>query len=299
MSKTVMLIHGAWLTPASWNLFRHRYEARGYTVVIPPWPLADRPIEELRRSPHPEFRRLTIHKIVDHYAQLLRALPSSTIVIGHSYGGLFAQLLLDRGLGAAGVALDPAPIRGVAPTRRALLSALPVFLAWRGWNRVLTMRFADFATNFAQTLPEPEKRPAYDQYIVPTPGRLYYQGAFGIGTGIQPKNPERAPLLLIAGGRDRIVEPSMVHATYTRQRHAPSTTGFKLFPGRSHFLMVEPGWEEVADYAIEWAAAHARFDVSSHPPKMRARDERLVGPVGEAALVRTVPHEQESPSHVR
>lgn len=299
MSTTVMLIHGAWLTPASWDLFARRYEARGYKVVAPPWPLMDRPIAEQRSSPLPEFRRLTIAKIVEHYAQLLRALPPSTIVVGHSYGGLFAQLLLERGLGAAGIALDPAPIRGVIPTLRAFKSALPVFTAWRGWNRALTMRYEDFAANFAQTLPEPEKRSAYAQYVVPAPGRLYYQAAVGIGTGIQRKNAKRAPLLLIAGERDRIIEPAMVQATYRKQRQAPSTTAFKSFPGRSHFLMGEPGWEEVADFAIEWAAAHARLDLSSRLAETHARDERPTGSVSEGAPVHTVRDNRETPTHVR
>jgi pimeloyl-ACP methyl ester carboxylesterase len=299
MFKTVMLIHGAWLTPASWNLFARRYEARGYTVVAPPWPLTDRPIEELRRSPHAEFGHLTIARIVEHYAQLLRTLPSPTIVIGHSYGGLFTQLLLERGLGAAGVALDPAPIRGVTPTPQAFLSALPAFMAWRGWNRALTMRFEDFATNFAQTLSEPEKRVAYDQYVVPAPGRLYYQAAFGIGTSIQPNNAKRASLLLVAGEQDRIIAPSMVQATYHKQRQAPSTTAFKSFPGRSHFLIAEPGWEEVADYAIEWATAHARLDLGGRLSETHARDERLTGQVSEGVPVHSVPGDRGAPTHIR
>jgi len=150
MSKTVMFIHGAWLTPASFDLFRARYEAMRYTCVAPAWPLEDRPFEELRRSPHPNLHKLTISKIVDHYDRLIRALPEAPIIMGHSFGGLFTQLLLDRGLGAAGIALDPAAIRGIIPRPRTLLSALPVFTGWKGWGRVLTMSFDQFATNFAQ-----------------------------------------------------------------------------------------------------------------------------------------------------
>lgn len=258
MSKTVMLIHGAWLTPAVWDLFRRRYEEQGYTVVAPPWPQQDRPIAELRRSPHPDLGKLTIGTIIDHYESLIRGLPEWPIIIGHSYGGLFTQLLLDRGLGVAGVALEPVPIRGVIARPRTLLSGLPVYLAWSGWSRVLTMSFAQFAAKFAQTLPKDEKRAAYDRYVVPTPGRIYYQSALGIGTGIRARNPGRAPLLLIAGEKDRTIVPSMVWATYKKQRHALSTTAFKSFPGRSHFLIAEPGWEEVADVALRWASDHQR-----------------------------------------
>jgi pimeloyl-ACP methyl ester carboxylesterase len=230
-------------------------------VVVPAWPLEDVSIEQLRRAPHPDLARLTIGGIVDHYESLIRALPQSPIIMGHSYGGLVTQLLLDRGLGVAGVALDPAPIRGVTPRPRTLLSALPVFLAWNGWNRVLTMTYEQFAANFAQTLPPAEMRASFDRYIVGTPGRLYWQGALGIGTAIQPKNPNRAPLLLITGKEDRTIVPSMTQATYLVQRQAASITGFKTFPGRSHFLLAEPGWEEVADFAIEWAGKYERGKV--------------------------------------
>lgn len=257
MSKTVMLIHGAWLTPAAWDQFRRRYQVRGHTVVVPPWPLEDLPLDRLRQWPPAGLGALTIGRIVDHYETLIRALAEPPIVIGHSYGGLIVQLLLDRGLGAAGVALDPAPIRGVRPSARTLLSAVPVLLAWRGWSRVLTMRFARFARDVAQTLPETEKRPAYDLYVAPTPGRIYYQAALGIGTRVRPDNPKRPPLLLIAGEADRTISPSVVEAAYRVQRRAASATEFRTFPGRSHFLLAEPGWEEVADFAIDWACAHA------------------------------------------
>lgn len=267
MATTVMLIHGAWLTPLGWERFRSRYEGMGHTVLAPPWPLEDQPIEELRRAPDPALGRLTIRRVVDHYAALIQALPAPPIIMGHSYGGLFTQLLLDRGLGAAGVALDPVPIRGVIPTPRTLLSAAPALLAWGSWNRVMQMSFRQFATNFAQTLPEADKRPYYERYIVGTPGRLYWQAALSIGTGIHRRNPRRPPLLLIAGEADRTITPSLVRATYEAQRHAPSTTAFASFRGRSHFLFAEPGWEEVADRAIAWASEHALGGTPAAPSR--------------------------------
>ena len=267
MSKTVVFIHGAWLTPICWNQWRKRYEARGYTTVAPPWPLEDVPIEELRRSPHPDLGKTTITKIVDHYDRLIRALPEPPIIMGHSFGGIFTQLLLDRGLGAAGVGVDPGPVRGVIPRPRTLLSALPVFLSWRGWSRVLTMSFKEFSTNFAQTLPAAEMRQHYDRFIAPTPGRIYFEGAVGIGAGIKANNPNRAPLLLIVGEKDRIISPSTVEANYRKQRHAPSVTDFHTFAGRSHYLFAEKGWEEVADHALDWASRHARVRATEASPR--------------------------------
>lgn len=260
MTSTVMLIHGAWLTPGSWRGFKQRYEARGLRVVAPPWPFDDRPVEELRRAPHPELRRLTVSRIVEHYVAKVRELPEPPIIVGHSFGGFFTQALLDCGLGAAGVAIDPLPPRGVLVHPRALWSALPVLLAFNGWNRSLTMIFANFSRDFANGLPDAAKRDAYDLEIVPTPGRIYFQAALGIGIGVNWANPDRAPLLLIAGENDKTVTASMVRAAYRKHRRSPAVTELKSFGGRSHFLCGEPGWEEVADYAIDWALQHRRTD---------------------------------------
>jgi len=258
MSRTVMLIHGAWLTPASWAPFRTRFERRGYTTLAPAWPHEPRSVEELRRAPGRAFGRLSITAIVEHYARLIEALPEAPILVGHSFGGTFTELLLDRGLGVAGVAIAPMPIQGVFPRIRTVLSGLPVLFTWRTWNRVVQMPFKRFATDFAQTLPAEEKRPAYDRYIVGVPGRLYWQAALGRGTGVALGSTVRQPLLIAVGEMDRMIAPGVAWGTYRFQRHARSLTSFKSFAGRSHFLCVEPGWDEVADFVIEWAEEHQR-----------------------------------------
>ncbi|MGQ0648930.1 MAG: alpha/beta hydrolase [Gemmatimonadaceae bacterium] len=260
MSRTVMLIHGAWLTPASWDQFRGRYEALGFRCVAPAWPLMDRSVEALRRAPHKELSQLSISRIVEHYAQHVRALPEAPILVGHSFGGLMVQLLLDRGLGTAGVAIDPAPPRGVIPGLTTLRTSLPVFTTWNAWNKVLTMSFEDFASGFANGVPVAERRATYDRQIVPAPGRIFWQAALGIQNGVNYRNPNRAPLLVIAGEDDRTVQPSMVRAAYRKHQRSSSPTAFKEFAGRSHFLCGEPGWEEVADYALNWARSTERVE---------------------------------------
>lgn len=252
MTKTIMLIHGAWVTPASWADFRSFLEARGYTCIAPTWPYMDRPAAELRASPHPEFARQTIRDLVDHHDRLIRALPEPPILIGHSFGGLIVQMLLDRGLGAAGVAIDAGPPRGVLPSLRAIASALPVLLAWRGWQRALTMSYQSFATTFANGLPAGRMRQAYEQHIVPAPGRIYFQAAIGIGNGISFANPRRAPLLLIAGEADRTSTPSMVRAMFAKHQRAPSRTDMLSFAERSHWLIAEPGFDKVAGGVVDW-----------------------------------------------
>ena len=151
MSKTIVLIHGAWLNSRSWEHVKARYEARGYTVLAPVWPLDDCDPAALPTRPHPELGTLGQRRIVDHYEAVIRALPEKPVLIGHSLGGVFVQHLLDRGLGLAGVAIDPAPTPGVPIHPHALVSALPVFLDpfSRGKAKHMSRRF--FARRFAQT----------------------------------------------------------------------------------------------------------------------------------------------------
>ncbi len=257
MSKTILLVHGAYVTPDCWEQFRKAYEDQGRTVLVPAWPHFDPPVAKLQRDPDPRIAGLTIRDLVDHFDKLIRALPEPPILIGHSFGGLIVQMLLDRGLGAAGVALDAGPPRGVRPSLRAIRSALPVLLAWRGWSRILTMSFNSFSTTFANTLPPSQMQPAYDRYIVPVPGRIFFQAALGIGNGVTFRNPKRPPLLLVAAGEDRTSTSSMVRAMYKKQSRARSRTDMVEFPALSHWLIAEPGWEAVADTALKWADAHA------------------------------------------
>ena len=160
MTRTIVLIHGAWLTPLAWDGFRARFEAAGYNVIAPPWPYMDRPVADLRKAPHADLASLGIKKIVDHYDAIIRALPEPPIVMGHSFGGLICQLLLNRGLGASGVAFDPAPPRGVVPRLTTIKTSAGVFFTWGFWRKVMRMSLKEFSNGFAQTLPEKDKAPA-------------------------------------------------------------------------------------------------------------------------------------------
>jgi pimeloyl-ACP methyl ester carboxylesterase len=269
-TKTVVFIHGAWLTPTSWDLFKEPYERRGYVCLAPPWPYNDRTVAALRRNPDPRLARAGIAEIVDHYAEIVEKLPEPPILVGHSFGGLFVQLLLDRGLGAAGVGIDSAPIRGVLAGPRALRSALSVLLTWKGWTKTIEMPFKNFQRDFANTLPEMDQREAYARHVVPAPGRIYFQNACGIASRIGFGNAKRAPLLLVAGLSDRTIEPAMMRATLRKYRKSGQATELKEFPNRPHFLIATPGWEEIADYCIEWAEGKAQPRISISPDRQMA-----------------------------
>ncbi|MDZ4372766.1 MAG: alpha/beta hydrolase [Phenylobacterium sp.] len=257
MSPTIILIHGAWLNSRSWEGFKARYESQGHRVIAPDWPFDDRAPAALRDDPDPRLGKLGQMALFDHYDAIIRAQPEPPILIGHSLGGVIVQHLLDRGLGAAGVAIHPAPTPGVPLGPQAILSALPVFLTPFSGRKALTMSRRHFRTRFAQTARPGDADALYDRYIVPTPGKMYWDGVTGASGRIQWDNPARAPLLLIGGDRDLIADASMTRAIFRRQSMAPAATELKIFPGRSHWTGIDPGWEEVADLALSWALAHA------------------------------------------
>ncbi len=259
MAGTIVLIHGAWMTPACWDGFAGRYRNRGYTVIAPAWPYDDRPVAELRHSPAPELAKVGFGELADHYETIIKALPEPPIIIGHSMGGLVAQILLDRGLGSVGVAIDPAPPRGVLAGPRATWSGLPAVLSWASWRKVRPMSFKRFAWSFCHTLGYDEQRAAYDRQVVPTPGRLYWQLLlFSGATKVDFSNGTRAPLLITAASKDRAVDASTIRWNYRKYRHSGAVTELMPFPDRTHWLIAAPGWEEVADAVLAWAEQHGR-----------------------------------------
>jgi pimeloyl-ACP methyl ester carboxylesterase len=257
MTKTIMLIHGAWLNSKSWENWKAHYEAKGFTVVAPDWPGDEGDPSEMRANPRKALSRIGPKAIVEHYARAIEALPEAPILIGHSAGGVWVQYLLDRGLGAAGVAIDPAPAPGVPIGLQAALSALPVLGDPLSGGKVISMTRRFFKTRFGQGLPENLKDEYFDRYVVPTAGKVYWDGILG-AVPLHWNNPRRAPLLLIAGGRDLIADAAMTKANYERQKRAPSVTEFKLYADRSHTTCLEPGWEALADYALDFALRNAR-----------------------------------------
>jgi alpha-beta hydrolase superfamily lysophospholipase len=257
VARAIVFIHGAWLSPVSWTAFMTEFTAKGYECQAPAWPYLDCPVSELRANPAPELAHLGITEIVDHYAKLISAFAQPPILIGHSFGGLIVQLLLDRGLGAAGVAIDPAPARGILAGPVTIKTGWPVLSTWKGWAKVHTMPETAFASGFGNALAAGEQHEAYRDFIVPAPGRIFFQAAFGIANKIHWNNPKRAPLLLTAGGLDRTVEPGMVRKNYKKASAAPSTTTLLELPGKCHFLMVQDGWRDVAAQILAWLDANA------------------------------------------
>lgn len=257
MTQTIVFLHGAWVTPRCWDPFVGYFEARGHRCLAPAWPGKDRPIDAIRADPSP-LAGLGIREIVDHYEAIIRSLDEPPILIGHSFGGLFVQILLDRGLGTAGVGIDSAPPRGVfAFEPSAFRSLASVLFTWRGWRKVVRWSLSNFRYAFVHTLPKDDARAAYEAHVTPETGRIFFQGALA---GLDRRSPatvnfanaSRAPLLLIAGGQDHIIPAAVNRRNYAKHARSSARTDFKQFPGRTHWIIAQEGWQEVAEYIAGW-----------------------------------------------
>ncbi len=260
----VVLIHGLWLTPRSWEGWKDRFENRGHQVLTPSWPHMEGEVEELRRDPSP-MNGLGVTEIVDHYDAIVRGLDEAPIIMGHSFGGLITELLLDRGLGAAGVGISPAQIKGVLRLPPAQIRVTtPVLGNPANRNRTVELSPKQFHYAFTNALmTDKEAQAAYERYEVPGPGRVLFQAAFAnftphAVTTVNRHHSSRAPLLFLANGKDHTVPAAVTRAAYNIQQKTGALTELKEYPDRSHYTFSQDGWEEVADYSLDWAVRNAR-----------------------------------------
>jgi pimeloyl-ACP methyl ester carboxylesterase len=261
-APSIVLVHGLWLTPRSWEGWKERFEARGHQVLAPAWPRMRGEVEDLRRDPSP-LNGLGVTEIVGHYDGIVRGLDHPPVIMGHSFGGLVTERLLDRGLGAAGVAISPAPVRGVLrlPLPQ-LRSAFPVLANPANRNRTVELTRKQFHYAFTNTMSENEARAAYDRYEVPGPGRPVFQAAFAnlnprAATRVDFHKDDRPPLLVMGNDRDHTVPASVSKEAAKHLGKSKAVVEYREFAGRPHFTAGAPGWEEVADYALDWAMRHS------------------------------------------
>jgi alpha-beta hydrolase superfamily lysophospholipase len=262
---TIVLIHGLWLTALSWEHWAERYVARGFRVVARSWPGMEGDIEELRRDPS-AIAGLGVTEIVDHYDAIIRGLDRPPIVIGHSFGGLVTQILLDRGLGAAGVAISPAPVKGIFVLPFSTLkSAFPALKNPFDTHRAVPLTLEQFHYGFTNHLSVEESAPIYERYAAPGPNHVLFQASFAnfnphAATMVDFHNDDRAPLLIVGAGRDHTVPASVAKANYNLYQKSTAVTEYKEYPERTHWTINQDGWDEVADFALDWAVTNAAAD---------------------------------------
>lgn len=247
--QPVVFIHGLWLAPRSWDAWAAQFEAAGYVALAPPWPSdegGDAAVETIRR-------------VADHFGQLTEALNSRPAIIGHSFGGLIAQILAGRGLSAATVAIAPAPFRGVtALPLSALRSAWPVLRSPANARRRIALSPAQFRYAFANTVTQAESEALFRAQAGPAPGRPIFQAAAAnlnpwSEAKVETKAACRGPLLILSGELDHTVPPSVAHAAFARQAsNRDAVTEYLELPGRGHSLTIDGGWRGPADTALNF-----------------------------------------------
>ena len=251
----VVFIHGLWLLPASWDRWAAHFAAAGYAPVSPGWPDDPDTVEQAMADPD-VFADKTIGQVADHYATVIGRLDRKPAVIGHSFGGLLAQILAGRGLAAVSVAIDAAPFRGVLQLPLSSLKASrPVLENPANRHRAVPLTYEQFRYAFANAVDDDQARRLYATYAVPAPGAPLFQAAaanFNPRTEakVDTRNPERGPLLIVSGGADNTVPQSVSEAAYKRQLANPGVTEIAEIPGRGHSLTIDDGWQEVADTAL-------------------------------------------------
>jgi pimeloyl-ACP methyl ester carboxylesterase len=258
----VVFIHGLWLLPSSWDRWAEVFAEAGYAPLTPTWPDDPRTVEEARANPG-VFAKKTLKAIADHTEEVIAGLDRKPAVLGHSTGGLLCQIIADRGLSAATVAIDPGPFRGVLPLPlSALRSAWPVLRNPLNRSRAVTLTFEQFKYGWANALDDEEATELYETFHVAAPGVALMQMANAnlnpfTEAKLDPKNPNRGPLLIIDGEVDHTVPWAIANASYKKQSHNEAVTEIEKIPNRGHSLTIDSGWREVCDRSLAFVKRFA------------------------------------------
>jgi pimeloyl-ACP methyl ester carboxylesterase len=307
---TVVLIHGLWMTPLAWEHWVERYEARGCTVLTPGYPgigQGETGLLALRENPD-AVGGVGVREVMDYMTEYIGKLDTQPIIMGHSFGGTFAQLLVGNGLGSAGVSLDGAGVKGVkAMPFSEIKSTFPVLKNPANLHKGVPLTPKEFHYSFTNTLTEEQSQAAYDRYAAPTPARILFQGGFAnfthdASTTYDFSNDERAPLLFVSGGSDHILPTPVQRENYEKNaKHSTAIAAHKVFPGRDHFTCGEPGWEAVADFALDWALDPRAGELALQPVGVPGPGQQRVDDLGRAGAAARVhrrvaaPVEQQRP----
>lgn len=260
---TIVLVHGFWVTPRSWEQWIAHYENKGFRVLAPAYPGFEVEVEALNADPTP-IVEVTVPKIIEHFKSVISELSTPPVIIGHSAGGAFTQILLDQGLGTAGVALNSAPTEGVRVVPLSQVkSTFPVLKSPANRHKAVGLTFEQWQYAFTNTFTEEEGRALYERYHIPASGGILWGGVlanFQPGhqdTWVDYHNDSRAPLLFVSGSEDHIMPPA-VQRSNAKHYKSNTVTEVKEYEGYAHLLPAQKGWEQIADEVLEWALTHAR-----------------------------------------
>jgi pimeloyl-ACP methyl ester carboxylesterase len=251
----VVFVHGLWLLPSSWDRWAMLFEEAGFTALTPGWP--DDPDTVAEANAHPEvLAHKSVGQVADHFDAIIRGLQLKPAIVGHSFGGLLAQILAGRGLASVTVAIDPAPFRGVLPLPlSSLKSAWPVLGNPANRNRAIPLTYEQFRYGFANAVSEAEAKELYERFAVPASGIPLFQAATAnlnpwTEVKVDTGNPARGPVLIISGEKDHTVPWAIANASFKQQQGNQGITEIIEMPNRGHALTIDSGWREVANTTL-------------------------------------------------
>jgi pimeloyl-ACP methyl ester carboxylesterase len=263
--QPVVFVHGLWLLADSWSRWCRFFEDAGFTTVAPGWPDEPETVDEARKVPR-ALAHKSVKEAADHFAAVTEQLKVQPAIVGHSFGGLIAEILAGRGLSSATVAISPAPFRGVLSLPfSALKAASPVLSNPANYDRAVALTFEQFRFAFANAVTETEARELYETFAVPAPGLPLFQAALAnlnpwSEVKVNTKSPRRGPMLVISADKDNTVPRKMSHGSFLRQERNEEPTEFLELPNRGHSLTIDSGWQDVADAALEFIRKHLLLD---------------------------------------
>jgi len=254
---SVVFIHGLWLHATSWAPWVGLFRDAGYEPIAPGWPGDPDTVEATRANPE-ALADHGIDEVTGHYAKIIEQLPTTPVLVGHSFGGMIAEKLLGEDYGAGAIAIDAAQIKGVLPLPLSSLhSTLPVFKNPANKHKAVSLTAEQFRYSFGNAISEEESNDLYERWVIPAPGRPLFEAAaanFELHSPAQvnTRNANRGPLLLVMGGRDHTVPEVITKATLKQYRHSDAITELAEFPDRGHSLTIDSGWRAVADQCLTW-----------------------------------------------
>lgn len=251
-SKTIVFITGAFVSSDSWNNWKEYFEQQGYKTIAPAWPYKDAPACTLRqRHPDAEVASLRLTDLITYFTGIVEALPEQPILIGHSMGGLIAQLLVQKGLAAAGIAIHSLQPQGIFTFKFSFYKAGWAALGFfTDTKKTFLMSFAQWQYAFTNGMPYEEQKDAYYALSVPE-SKLLVRDATTNAAKIDFSRPH-APLLFLSGSTDHFIPASLNYTNYKKYTHRESVTDYREFAGRNHFVLGQPGWQENADFISKW-----------------------------------------------
>lgn len=250
--KTIVFITGAFVSPSCWEKWIVFFEDQGYKTVAPPWPYKNESAETLRNQ-HPDSKiaLLRLSTLLDYYVEIIEKLPEKPILIGHSYGGLLTQLLVQKELAFAGICIHSVSPKGIFKAKftfyKAIWKSLGLFTST---NKTYLMTFKEWQTTFTNGMPFEQQKDSYERLAIPE-SKSALRDIFAKAAHINFKK-RHEPLLFLSGSNDTFVTAPLNYSNFKRYTNIHSITCYKEFQDRNHFVLGQSNWQEVAGFIVKW-----------------------------------------------